>query len=496
MDKLPKGLSQGAPESSSSEEPVQPDHLEPLHPTEMGADGRASASSREPAEAEAGNGKAIPRGTVLDSPSSLEQALQQASAEDAGHLKSKPAKPTERLSRSPSAPFFSRPQSRPAEATVGAIEGEAKVSINFLLFINLRNHSSALVEDIRSTLRDLQGSEQFELEITQVREHPQLAEHFKLVATPSLVKTQPLPTQVLTGSNVTEQLRYWWPRWISEAKLLKPNEELDPLELDLKGLPTEISEYIFGLEDEAFRLRKEKESLQAQLRFRDRIISILAHDLRNPLMGASLAIETLSKGLSQETPPIPEGLELQLVKQAKGQLKVLDNLVADMLQPDWGQERLTIEPQRCDLAELRTTVIQQFEEQIAAKGQSLQVDIPLDLPPACADTERIRQVFANLLDNAIKYTPHGGKIMISAFHRTSQKLEVSVCDTGLGIPEEDQSRIFENTVRLGRDQGTPGYGIGLALCDRIIKAHFCRIWVDSRVPEGSCFRFTLPVFDE
>lgn len=378
-------------------------------------------------------------------------------------------------------------------------EGKAVVelSINLLLFINLRNHSSALVEEIRSTLDELKGKAEFELEITQVREHPQLAEHFKLVATPSLVKTHPLPAQVLTGSNVTEQLRYWWPRWISSAQLLASNEPppSEDSSLDLKGLPTDISEYIFGLEDETFRLRQENDSLRAQLRFRDRIISILAHDLRNPLMGASLAVETLGKGLSQET-PLPAGLDLQLVKQAKGQLKVLDNLVADMLQPDWGQERLTIEPQRCDLGELRATVIQQFEEQIAAKGQSLQVDIPLDLPPACADTERIRQVFANLLDNAIKYTPHGGKIMISAFHRTSQKLEVSLCDTGPGIPLEDQGRIFENTVRLDRDQATPGYGIGLALCDRIIKAHYCRIWVDSRMPEGSCFRFTLPVFDE
>jgi len=372
----------------------------------------------------------------------------------------------------------------------------AEVSINLLLFINLRNHSSALVEEIRSTLDELRGSDRFDLEITQVREHPQLAEHFKLVATPSLVKTHPLPAQVLTGSNVMEQLRYWWPRWISEARLLASNEP-PPEEtgLDLEGLPTDISEYIFGLEDETFRLRQENDSLQAQLRFRDRIISILAHDLRNPLMGASLAVETLGKGLCQET-PLPEGLDLQLVKQAKGQLKVLDNLVADMLQPDWGQERLSIKPQRCDLAELRATVIQQFEEQIAAKGQRLEVDIPLDLPPACADTERIRQVFANLLDNASKYTPPSGSIMISAFHRTSQKLEVSICDTGPGIPVEDQGRIFENTVRLDRDQGTPGYGIGLALCDRIIKAHFCRIWVDSRMPEGSCFRFTLPVFDE
>jgi two-component system, OmpR family, clock-associated histidine kinase SasA len=379
----------------------------------------------------------------------------------------------------------------PANPPVGG-----PVVIKLMLFINLRNHASALVQEIRATLAELQGNDQFELEITQVREHPQLAEHFKLVATPSLVKTHPLPAQVLTGSNVTEQVRYWWPRWIANAPRLQSEMPAQgALGLDVKGLDTEVSEYIFGIEDEAFRLRQEKISLQAQLKFRDRIISILAHDLRNPLMAASLAMETLDKGLRQEM-PLPEGLDRQLVSQARGQLKILDSLVADMLQSDWGEERLTIEPHRCDLAEIKSTIIQQFEEQCIQKGQKLRVDIPLDLPPACADRERIRQVFANLLDNAIKYTPRGGEITISAFHRTSQKLEISICDTGPGIPVEEQARIFENTVRLERDHATPGYGIGLALCDRIIKGHYCRIWVDSRMPKGSCFRFTLPVFDE
>lgn len=368
--------------------------------------------------------------------------------------------------------------------------------IKLLLFVNLRNQASALVEDIRATLAVLGGHDLFELEITQVREHPQLVEHFKLVATPSLVKTHPLPSQVLTGSNVTDQLRYWWPRWKSQLERVRSaSTAAEAQALGLSGPSTELSEHIFRLSDEAFSLRQANASLEAQLRFRDRILAILAHDLRNPLLAASLAIETLEKGLTGEVVLSPD-LSCQLAAQARTQLKLLGGLVADLLRPDWGQERLAIQPLRLDLSQMQAGLLEQFEEQLVAKGQLLRIDIPLDLPPACADPERIRQVFGNLLDNAIKYTAQGGEITISAFHRTSQKLEVSVCDTGPGIPLEDQQRIFEHTVRLERDQATAGYGIGLALCDRIIKAHYCRIWVDSRVPEGSCFRFTLPVYEE
>ena len=124
----------------------------------------------------------------------------------------------------------------------------------------------------------------------------------------------------------------------------------------------------------------------------------------------------------------------------------------------------------------------------------MKVDIPQDLPYVYADPERVRQVLVNLLDNAIKYTPAGGIITVAGLHRTSQKVQFTVGDTGPGIPEEDRDRIFENLVRLQRDQGIDGYGIGLCLCQRIIRAHYGQIWVDSSSHGGAWFHFTLPVY--
>ncbi len=83
---------------------------------------------------------------------------------------------------------------------------------------------------------------------------------------------------------------------------------------------------------------------------------------------------------------------------------------------------------------------------------------------------------------------------MSILHRTTQKIQVSICDSGPGIPEENRDRIFQDRFRLERDESHDGYGIGLSLCKRIIRAHYGQIWVDSSLNQGSCFHFTLPVF--
>jgi two-component system, OmpR family, clock-associated histidine kinase SasA len=133
-------------------------------------------------------------------------------------------------------------------------------------------------------------------------------------------------------------------------------------------------------------------------------------------------------------------------------------------------------------------------DQIESNQQQLKVSIPTDLPSIFADEERIRQVFVNILENAIKYTPSGGKISVSAIHRTAQKLEVMIADSGVGIPSEMKEKIFEHRYRIQGNNQVKGYGIGLATCQQIIRAHYGQIWVDSPGKEGSCFHFTLPVY--
>ena len=129
----------------------------------------------------------------------------------------------------------------------------------------------------------------------------------------------------------------------------------------------------------------------------------------------------------------------------------------------------------------------------------------IDIPFAVPFTHRLRftqdvlaeeqHVLLNLLENALKYTNDGGHISLTMLHRTSQRVEVSVCDSGPGIPETEQQRIFLDRVRLPQpsDQ-TPGYGVGPAVCRRIVEVHGGKIWVVSEPGEGACFFFTVPVW--
>ncbi|MDX2244178.1 MAG: histidine kinase [Leptolyngbyaceae cyanobacterium bins.302] len=428
----------------------------------------------------------------------------------------------------------------------------ADTPLQLLLFVDKRPSSREQVRQVRSELKELREVCDFELQTIDVTEQPYLAEYFRLIATPALIKIHPEPRQVLAGSDLVGQLRQWWSQWqrsvddyLARAEqALSEEAEAEtvlmgaPNPMQLADIPLEITsdsiaevakqddapqETIFTtkstdradqteaslksvshsveqirLTDEIFRLRREKEELQHQLQFKDQIISMLAHDLRNPLTATSIALETLEMGYNSAnnaTSRLTPALTLQLLKHARTQTRAIDRMITDILQAARGTgAELQIRPQKLNLGRLCRDVIAYMDERLKAKSLQLEKDIPSDLPTVLADEERIRQVLINLLDNAIKYTPIGGTIQLSALHRTTQKIQISVCDNGPGIPTENQERIFEEHYRLKRDEDKDGYGIGLSLCQRIIRAHYGRIWVDSTANQGSCFHFTLPVF--
>jgi two-component system clock-associated histidine kinase SasA len=353
----------------------------------------------------------------------------------------------------------------------------------------------------------LEAEYSFELQIIDVGQEPYLAEHFKLVATPTLIKIHPEPQQTLTGSNIIAQLKSWWPRWQTAIDaFLKLQEDLQGTHEE-KGLTAltkstihsvAVSAELLKLSDEIFNLKQEKEKLQEQLQFKDRVMAMLAHDLRNPLTAAAISIETLqtnydsAKGEFQRLKP--EMVD-HLFKQARNQTKIIDRMISDLLQVGRGKDTdLPITPQKVELGKICLEVLEEFRDRCIAKSQKIETDIPNDLPSVYADPERIRQVLVNLLDNAIKYTPNGGIISLSGLHRTTQKVQFSIGDNGPGIPQENRDRIFENHFRLERDEAKEGYGIGLALCQRIIRAHYGQIWVDSNPHGGAWFHFTLPVY--
>ncbi|WP_375505883.1 histidine kinase [uncultured Nostoc sp.] len=383
----------------------------------------------------------------------------------------------------------------------------SEAPLQLLLFVDGRPKSRQQVQRIRAYLKELQAEYNFEVETIDVGQQPYLAEHFKLIATPALIKIHPEPRQVLAGSNIIAQLKNWWPRWQAAVDTyLKVQEDLQE-RIDDNGRVTSpkstirsvaVSAELIRLSDEIFRLKQEKDNLQEQLQFKDRVIAMLAHDLRNPLTAAAIAIETLQSNYNLETGQfqrLKPSMTAHLLKQARNQTKVIDRMIADLLEVGRGKDtEFPILPQKIQLGKLCLDVLEELCDRYTAKSQEVETDIPNDLPYVYADPERIRQVLVNLLDNAIKYTPEGGKISIAGLHRTTQKVQFSIGDTGPGIPIENRDRIFENHFRLQRDEGTEGYGIGLCLCQRIILAHYGQIWVDSAPNNGAWFHFTLPVY--
>lgn len=383
----------------------------------------------------------------------------------------------------------------------------SEAPLQLLLFVDGRPKSRQQVQQIRAYLKELEAVYNFELQLIDVEQQPYLAEHFKLIATPALVKIHPEPQQTIAGTNIIPQLKTWWPRWQTTVdtflklqedlqERLDENSHLISSKHTIHSVAT--SSALIQLSDEIFRLKQEKEKLQEQLQFKNRVIAILAHDLRNPLTAAAIAIETLQSNYNPETGEFPRfkpGMALHLLKQARAQTRIIDRMIADLLQVGFGEDtELPIVPQRLQLGELCLEVLEELSDRYISKSQTIETDIPQDLPLVYADPDRIRQALINLLDNAIKYTPVGGIISLSGLHRTTQKVEFSIGDSGPGIPEENRDRIFEHLFRLQRDQNVDGYGIGLCLCQRIIRAHYGQIWVDSSPHGGAWFHFTLPVY--
>ncbi|AFY73204.1 histidine kinase,KaiB domain-containing protein,histidine kinase [Synechococcus sp. PCC 7502] len=356
--------------------------------------------------------------------------------------------------------------------------------LQLLLFIDDRPITRDLIKELEEFLHHNLPN-QSRLQVINVSSQPYLAEHFKVIMTPALLKINPSPRQVIAGKNLISQLADCWKDWQNQA-ITNEDKPLDQLDIP-------YSSELIRLADEMFRLSQEKAILEEELRFKERIIAILAHDLRSPLTAISLALETIELNHEQLT----SDLAMQLFKHARNQTKALDIMITDILEASQGStSELKIYLQKIQIGELCKSVVSDYSliSRLQAKQQALVTDIPTDLPLVYADPERVRQVLINLIGNAIKYTPIGGEITVAVLHRTSQKVEITVTDNGLGIPMKLRDRIFEDRFRVQENDEQEGYGIGLAVCQRIIRAHYGRIWVDSAGKQGSSFHFTLPVY--
>lgn len=211
----------------------------------------------------------------------------------------------------------------------------------------------------------------------------------------------------------------------------------------------------------------------------------VAHDLRTPLTRlrgtAELALqpETHSDGLREAL--------ADCVEESERVLNMLNTLM-DITEAESGTMKLRLE--KVDLGQSLREVIELYEY----VADERQVTVKADLPPACeaeVDRNRIRQVFANLLDNAIKYTPPGGSVIISAQSEPGRAV-VHFRDTGLGIPAEEQDKIWARLYRGDKSRSERGLGLGLSLVKAVVEAHQGEVAVTSKIGEGSDFAVTLP----
>lgn len=367
-------------------------------------------------------------------------------------------------------------------------------TLQLLLFVDNRHSSEKNIEQIREYLGNLSKDYKFQLQVLEISECPHLVEHFKLVATPALVKVNPPPQQTLAGTNLTAKLKKYWYQW---QTTLKENNDIFQNYLDKDSLLHTClpSSELIRLKDDIFHLKKEVKQLQQQIKFKDQMLSMLAHDLRSPLTAASIAVETIELAQNQENYKEKETLRKKLIKQAKNQFLIMNNMINDLLQASKViNNQFNVVPTPINLLSLTDDILENMQPKLQEKKQVLIKEFPQNLPLVYADSKLITQVIINLIDNASKYSPDSASIILSIVHKTTQKIQVSIIDTGSGIPDMEKHRIFDDHFRLKRDRKQDGYGIGLSLCRQIINAHYGHIWVDNNGTKGSCFRFTLPVY--
>jgi signal transduction histidine kinase len=222
---------------------------------------------------------------------------------------------------------------------------------------------------------------------------------------------------------------------------------------------------------------------------REEILRIVAHDLRSPLNTISMATALLIEEPGPETARINQ---LRIIKRSGERM---NNLIRDLLSVTTIEAgRLSIAPRKVTVHDLFREASEMLEPLAREKSITLSVMAADDLPAVRADPARVLQVFSNLVGNAIKFTPAGGTITLSA-GRTNGPVQLSVSDTGPGIPPAQIPRLFGKFWQAKRGDGR-GVGLGLAIVRGIVEAHGGTIDVRSEIGHGTVFTFALPVWGD
>jgi signal transduction histidine kinase len=227
--------------------------------------------------------------------------------------------------------------------------------------------------------------------------------------------------------------------------------------------------------------------LERAEQLRRNLVADVAHELRTPLSNIRGHLEAVRDGVMKP--------DKKTIHSLYEEAFLLSRLVDDLQELSLAEAgELKLLCQTLDISDLIKQAVAAGQAEALNKGLLLSIDLPVGLPQVNIDSHRIRQVLRNLLENAVAHTSEGGAITVSARQRDSW-VEISVADTGEGIPADDLPNIFERFYRVdkSRARATGGSGLGLTIARRLVEAHGGKIQVQSELGKGSHFRFTLPV---
>jgi signal transduction histidine kinase len=263
---------------------------------------------------------------------------------------------------------------------------------------------------------------------------------------------------------------------ITAARKMEKGDLSQRVDIVTRGELGELAKAFNAMADGLERLEK----------LRSNMVSDVAHELRTPLSNIRGYLEALRDEMLEPTPEIIDSLHEEAL--------VLSQLVDDLQElalAEAGQMVLTSEP--VDIPGLVEKIINALQPQILEKDLQVQLLFDKHLEPVAADYRRLGQVLRNLLTNAIRYTPPGGTISVSA-NLVNDKIEVHVHDTGTGISPEHLPYVFERFYRVdqSRARTTGGAGLGLAIVKQLVQAQGGEVNVASQIGMGTTFTFTIP----
>ncbi|MGB0522481.1 MAG: ATP-binding protein [Flammeovirgaceae bacterium] len=278
-----------------------------------------------------------------------------------------------------------------------------------------------------------------------------------------------------------------------EKTIAKQNKELRELN---KGLESKVEERTKQIQEQTQALQLKNEKLQEQKeqlkelnQVKDKLFSIISHDLKGPLNSLKAVLGLVSKG----------GVSVDEMKMLTASLNERVNHTVHLLENllNWAKTQMRgkhINPQYISMYEVSESTVQLLRQIATDKGIQLKNEISPAHPRVFADEDMMKLVVRNLISNSIKFTPEGGRITVLA-EPMEQYLKVTVSDTGKGIKKENQAKLFDirtNFTVKGTAQET-GTGLGLGLCKDCVDKNGGSIWVESEEGQGSLFHFTIPL---